>query len=132
MFITNIPEDKLGTMKNVRDSSKNPREQDNKQNSPSEKSNPVTSYDNLNAYGESGRDDNLEKGKERKKNTWSMQKIIHMEFKTDDDVAEQSKNASDVKTEGKVQVRKKTVHYYEFSSEEEEGEHGDPKKLRQS
>ena len=112
MFITNIPEDKLGTMKNVRDSSKNPREQDNKQNSPSEKSNPVTSYDNLNAYGESGRDDNLEKGKERKKNTWSMQKIIHMEFKTDDDVAEQSKNASDVKTEGKVQVRKKTVHYY--------------------
>ena len=59
-----------------------------------------------------------------------MRKIIHMEFETDDDVEEQSKNANDVKAEGKVRVRKKTVHYYEFSSEEEEGEHDDPKKLR--
>ena len=31
-----------------------------------------------------------------------MRKIIHMEFETDDDVEEQSKNANDVKTEGKV------------------------------
>ena len=53
-----------------------------------------------------------------------------MEFDTDDDVAEQSKNANDVKTEGKVRVRKKMVHYYEFSSDEEEGEHADPKNLR--
>ena len=53
-----------------------------------------------------------------------------MEFESDDDVGEQSKNANDVKVEGKVRVRKKTVHYYEFSSEEEEGEHADPKKLR--
>ena len=59
-----------------------------------------------------------------------MQKIIHMEFETDDDVEEQSKNANDVKVEGKVRVRKKTIHYYEFSSEDEEGEHADPKKLR--
>ena len=56
-------------MKNVQDSSKNPGEQDNKKCSPLEKSDPVTSNDNLNAYGESDRDDNLEKGKERKKNT---------------------------------------------------------------
>ena len=82
--------------------------------------------------GESGRDDNPEKGKECKKNTWSMRKIIHMEFETDDDVAEQSKYANDVKAEGKVQVRKKTVHYYESSSEEEEGEHSDLKKIKKT
>ena len=125
VYITNIPEDKLGTTKNVQDSSKNPGEQDDKQNSPLEKSDPETSNDNLNAYGESGRDDNPEKGKERKKNTWSMQKIIHMEFDSEDDVEEQSKNANDVKAERKVRERKKAVHYYEFSSEDEEGEHGD-------
>ena len=61
-----------------------------------------------------------------------MRKIIHMEFETDDDMAEQSKNANDVKAEGKVRVRKKTVHYYEFSSEEEEGEHADPKKIKKT
>ena len=54
-----------------------------------------------------------------------MRKIIHMEFESDDDVAEQSKNVNDAKAEGKVRVRKKTVHYYEFSSEEEEGECAD-------
>ena len=53
-----------------------------------------------------------------------------MEFESGNDVAEQSKNANDAKVEGKVRVRKKTVHYYEFSSEEEEGEHADLKKLR--
>ena len=35
--------------------------------SPLEKSNPVNSNDNLNAYGESGRDDNPETHKEGKK-----------------------------------------------------------------
>ena len=55
-----------------------------------------------------------------------------MEFELDDDVAEQSKNANDVKTKGKVRVIKKTVHYYEFSSEEEEGEHADPKKIKKT
>ena len=124
----NIPESKLGTTKNVQESSKNTGEQDDKKCSPLEKSDPVTSNDNLNAYGEPGRDDNPEKGKEWKKNTWSTRKIIHMEFETDDDMAEQSKNANDVKVEGKVRIRKKTVHYYEFSSEEEEGEHANPPK----
>ena len=61
-----------------------------------------------------------------------MRKIIHMEFELDDDVAEQSKNTNDVKAEGKVRVTKKTVHYYEFSSEEEEGEHADPKKIKKT
>ena len=85
------------------------------------------SNDTLNAYGESGRDDNPEKGKECKKNTWSTWQVIHMEFESDDDVADQLKNTNDAKVEGKVRVRKKTVHYYEFSSKEEEGEHGDTK-----
>ena len=48
-----------------------------------------------------------------------------MEFDTDDDMEEQLKNTNDVKAEGKVRVRKKTVHYCEFSSEDEEGEHAD-------
>ena len=74
----------------------------------------------------------MEKGEECKMNTWRTQKVIHMEFELDDDMAEQSKNANDVKTEGKVQVMKKTVHYYEFSSEEEEGEHADSKKIKKT
>ena len=59
-----------------------------------------------------------------------MQKIIHMEFESDDDVDEQAKNSSDAKAEGKVRVRKKTVHYYEISSDEEKGKYTDPKKFR--
>ena len=55
-----------------------------------------------------------------------------MEFETDDDVEEQPKNANDMKAEGKVQVRKKTAHYYEFSREGEEGEHADPKKFKKT
>ena len=53
-----------------------------------------------------------------------------MEFDSDDDMAEQLKNANDAKAEGKVRVMKKTVHYYELSSKEEEEEHADPKKSR--
>ena len=61
-----------------------------------------------------------------------MRKIIHMEFESDDDVDEQVKNSSDVKAEGKVRIRKKTVHYYEISSDEEEGKHADPKKIKKT
>ena len=43
-------------------------------------------------------------------------------------MAEPLKNADNAKKEGKVRVTKKTVHYYEFSSDEEEGAHADPKK----
>ena len=75
VYITNIPEGKLGTMKNVQDSSKNPGEQDDKKSSPLEKSDSVTSNDNLNTYGESGRDDNPEKGKEWKKKTKNTCKL---------------------------------------------------------
>ena len=130
VYITNMPEGTLETTKNVRDSSNNTSKQDDKKCSPLEKTNQVTRNDKLNAYGESDGDDNPKKAKEHKRNTWRMRKIIHMEFKSDDDVDEQAKNSSDVKVEGKVRVRKKTVPYYEISSEEEEGKHADPKKIR--
>ena len=55
-----------------------------------------------------------------------------MEFESDDDVAEQSKNTNHAKKEGKVRVTKKTVHYYEFTSKEEEGAHADPKKIKKT
>ena len=89
-------------MKNVQDSSKNPGKMDDMKSSPLETSDFVTSNDNLNASGESGRDNDIEKGKERKKNTWSTQKIILMESESDEDMEEQAKNANDVKSEGKV------------------------------
>ena len=100
VYITNMPEGTLDAAKNVQDSSKNTSRQDNKKCSPLEKSNQVTSNDNLNAYRESDRDNDPEKVKERNKNTWRMQKIIHMEFNSDDNVDEQAKNSSDVKVEG--------------------------------
>ena len=132
VYITNSPESKVDRTKNVRDSSKKSDEQDNKNNSPLEKSDQVTSNDKLNAYGESERDAQTEKGEEHKMNTWGMRKIIHMEFESDDDMAEQSKNANNAKTEGKVPVMKKAVHYYELVGEEEEGEHADPKKIKKT
>ena len=70
VYITNIPEGKLHRTENVRDSSKNPGKQDDKKCSSLEKPDQVTSDDNLNAYGESDKDNKMEKGKECKKNTW--------------------------------------------------------------
>ena len=106
VYITNMPEGTLETTENVRDPSKNTNEQDDKKPSPVEKTNQVTSNDQLNAYEESGRDEDLKKAKEFKKNTWQTRKIIHMEFESDDesddDLDEQAKNSSNVKTEGKV------------------------------
>ena len=55
-----------------------------------------------------------------------------MEFESDDDVDEQTKNSRNVKMEGKVQVKKKITHYYEFSSAEEEGKRADPKIVQKS
>ena len=51
--------------------------------------------------------DSFEKAREAKKNIWRTRKIIHMEFDSDDDVDEQTKNSSNVKMEGKVRVKKK-------------------------
>ena len=75
--------------------------------SPIEKTDQVTSNDQLNAYEESDRDEDSKKVKEFKKNTWRTRKIVHMEFESDDDVDQQAKNSSNVKTEGKVRVKKR-------------------------
>ena len=107
VYIMNMPEGTLDAAKNAGDSSKNTSKRDNKKCSPLEKSNQVTSNDNLNAYGASDRDNDLEKVQERKKNTWRMRKIIHMEFESDDDMDKQAKNSSDAKAEGKGRVRKR-------------------------
>ena len=48
----------------------------------------------------------------------------------DDDVEVQPKNTNDGNAEGKVQVKKKMVHYYEFSSEDKSGKQANLKKLR--
>ena len=131
VYITNIQEEKQGTMIDAQNDCKNPSEQDNKKpavkTSLLEKSIPVNCNDNLKVYGEFGIDNNLGRDKEQKKKTKNMRNVIHMEFDMDDDMEEQPKNANDVKPEGKVQVKKKTVHYYEFSSEDERGEQADLK-----
>ena len=132
VYITNMPEGILETTEKVRDPSKNTNEQDNKKPSPVEKTNQVTSNVQLNAYKESDRDEDSKKAKEFKRITWRMRKIIHTEFKSDDDVDEQAKISSNVKTEGKVRVRKKTVHYYEISGAKEEGMHVNPKKVKKT
>ena len=132
VYITNMPEGTLETTENVRDPSKNTNKEDDRKPSPVEKTNQVTSNDQLNAYAESDRDEDSKKAKEFKKNTWRTRKIIHMEFESDDDVDEQAKNSSDVKAEGKVRVKKKIIHYYEISSDEEEGKHADPKKVKKT
>ena len=132
VYITNIPNGKMDRTKTTRDSSKTSGKQDGKQSSPLENPDQVTSNDKLNAYGESESDAKTKKGKERKTNTWQTRKIIHMEFESDDDVAEQLKNANHAKKEGKVRVTKKMIHYYEFSSEEEEGAHAGPKKIEKT
>ena len=91
----------------TRDSSENSGEQDGKQSSLLENPDQVTSNDKLNAYGESESDAKTKKGEEHKMNIWRTRKIIQMEFESDDDVAEQSKNANNAKKEGKVRFTKR-------------------------
>ena len=55
-----------------------------------------------------------------------------MEFESDDDVDKLAKNSTNMKMERKVRVQKKTVHYYEISSDEEEGKHADPEKVQKT
>ena len=107
MYITNIPDGKLDYTKNARDSSKNSGEQDRKPSSLLEKPNQLIRKDTLNAYGESKTDDKREKGEEHTTNTWRTRKITHMEFESDDDVAEPLKNADKAKRKGKSESRKR-------------------------
>ena len=127
VYVTNIPDGKLAHTDIARDSSKNSSEKDGKPSSLLEKPDQLIRKDTLNAYGTSKTNDKREKGKERTTNTWRTRKIIHTEFESDDDVAEPQKNAENTKKEGKVRVTTKTIHYYEFSSDEEDKTHADPK-----
>ena len=65
VYIMNMPEGTLETMKNVEDFSKNTCKQDDKKCSSLEKTDKVTSNDKLNAYRESDRDNNQKKEKEQ-------------------------------------------------------------------
>ena len=107
VYITNMPEGTLETAESVQDSSKKTSEHSDKKPSPVEKTDQVTSNDQLNAYGESDKDDDPMTAKEHRKNTWRMQKIVHMQFESDDGVDEQVKNSSDAKVEGKGRVKKR-------------------------
>ena len=128
VYITNMPECTLETSENIRDSSRNTNEEDDRKPIPVEKTDQITGNVQFNAYEESEREDNSTKANVAKKNTWRTRKIIRMEFDLDDDVDEQTKNTRNLKTEGKVQVKKKIIHYYEYSSDEEEVKRADPKK----
>ena len=127
-----MPECTLETSENVRDPSKNPNEEDDRKPSPVEKTDQITSNLQLNAYEESDREEDSKKAQEAKKNIWRTRKIIHMEFESDDDVDEQTKNSSNVKAEGKVRVKKKITHYYEFSSDAENRKRTNPKKVKKT
>ena len=48
-----------------------------------------------------------------------MKEVIHIEFDMDDDEKVQTKKAKDGNAEGKVRIKKKMIHYYEFSCEDE-------------
>ena len=107
VYITNMPECTLETSENTRDSSKNTNKEDDRKPSPVEKTNQITSNVQLNAYEESDREEDSKKAREAQKNIWRTRKIMHMEFDLDDDVDEQTTNSRNVKTEGKVRVKKK-------------------------
>ena len=74
----------------------------------------------------------MKKARVAKKNIWRTRKIIPTEFESDDDVDKQTKNFGNVKMEGKVRVKKKIIHYYEFSSDKEEGKRADQKKAQKT
>ena len=107
VYITNMPECTLETRENVQDPSKNTNEEEVRKPRGVEKTNQITSNAQLNAYEESDSKKDPKIAQEAIKNTWRMRKIIHMEFESDDDVDEQTKNSRNVKTEGKVRVKKK-------------------------
>ena len=136
VHIMNIQAERQGIIKDTRNDGKNPSEQVDKKptvkTSPLEKSLPVNHNDDLKDYGESGRDNNPGREKEEKKKAKKMKKSIHIEFNTDDDVEVQPKNANDGKAEEKVQVKKKMVHYYEFSSEDKSRKQADLKKIKKT
>ena len=61
-----------------------------------------------------------------------MKEVIHVEFDMDDDEKVQMKNAKDGNTEGKVRIKKKMIHYYEFSSEDKSRKQAELKKMKKT
>ena len=61
-----------------------------------------------------------------------MKEVIHIEFNMDDDEKVQLKNAKDGKTAGKVQVKQKMIHYYEFSSEDKSRKQAKLEKMKKT
>ena len=87
VYITNIQEEKQGTMIDTRNDGKNPSEQDDKKptvkTSPLEKSISINHNNNFKDYGEYGIDNNPGRDKEWKKKTKNTKKLyiwnsIHM------------------------------------------------------
>ena len=136
MYITNIQEKIKGTISDARNDGKNSSENEDKKltvrTRPLEKSCPINPNDDLNDYGESGIENNQERKKEWKKVAKKMKEVIHIEFNTDDDKKVQIKNAKDRNTEGKVQIKKKMIHYYEFSSKDKSRNQAQLKKFEKT
>ena len=87
-----------------------------------ERSSSINSIDDLEDYEESGSENDERKETKRKKNRKKSRKIIHIEFNSDDDKKEQTKNATDgnqIEVEGKVHIKKKIIHNYELCSEDD-------------
>ena len=132
----NIQAERHGIVKDTCNDGKNPSKKDDKKptvkTSPLEKSSPVNRNDNLKDYGEPDVDNNLGRRKEWKKKANKMKEVIYIEFNTDYDMEVQPKNANDGNGEEKVRVKKKMVHYFEFSSEDESRKQADPNKFRKA
>ena len=67
-----MPECTLETSENVRESSKNTNEKDDRKPSPVEKTDQLTSNVQLNDYEEPDREEDSKKARDAKKNIWRM------------------------------------------------------------
>ena len=132
MYIVNIQEEIKGVICEAQNDGKNSSENEDKnptvKTRPLEKSCPINPNDDLRDYGESGIENNQEREKEWKKKAKKMREVIHIEFDMDDDEKVQTKNAKGRNIEGKVQIKKKMIYYYEFSSEDESRKQAELKK----
>ena len=82
----------------------------------------IISNNDLEDYEESGSENEKAKETESKKNPKKTKKIIYIEFDSDDDEKEQTKNTTEgnqIEVEGKVHIIKKIIHYYDFSSKDD-------------
>ena len=84
-------------------------------------------------YKESGSEKDKVKEIKRKKNLKKTKKIIYIEFNSDNDKKEQTKNMTEgnqIEVEGKVHIKKKIIHYYDLSSEDDSKSGGEQAELQ--